>query len=115
MSEKASVEGETPRKDNENATLEQQATEDDGYPPKDGGRGAWMFLFGAAIVEVAAWAFPYTYGVFRAYLFTHPPFEGQDVVSTVGVLANVSARSILKRNRSPLTCRRECSNLLSHP
>ena len=23
--------------------------------PKDGGKGAWLFLFGACIVEIAAW------------------------------------------------------------
>jgi hypothetical protein len=23
--------------------------------PQDGGRGAWVFLFGAAIVEISAW------------------------------------------------------------
>lgn len=23
--------------------------------PQDGGRGAWIFLFGAAIVEISAW------------------------------------------------------------
>jgi hypothetical protein len=25
------------------------------YPPQDGGKGAWMFLFGACIIEVTAW------------------------------------------------------------
>lgn len=34
---------------------EQKATSDSELPPQDGGRGAWMFLFGAAIVEITAW------------------------------------------------------------
>lgn len=25
------------------------------YPPQDSGKGAWMFLFGACIIEVTAW------------------------------------------------------------
>lgn len=34
--------------------------------------------------------FPYCYGVFREYFFTHEPFKGAAVVSTGGMLANVS-------------------------
>ncbi|KAH0365332.1 MFS general substrate transporter, partial [Aureobasidium melanogenum] len=58
------------------------------YPPQDRGRGAWMFLFGACIIEITAWGFPYCYGVFEAYFNSHPPFQGQDLVSTGGVLSN---------------------------
>ncbi|KAH0151177.1 hypothetical protein KCU67_g10362, partial [Aureobasidium melanogenum] len=58
------------------------------YPPQDGGRGAWMFLFGACIIEITAWGFPYCYGVFEAYFNSHPPFQGQNLVSTGGVLSN---------------------------
>lgn len=80
------------------------------YPPQDGGRGAWLFLFGACVIEVTAWGmynaiprdfkplgissdnfetgFPYCYGVFEAYFDTHPPFQGQNLVSTGGVLSN---------------------------
>lgn len=32
--------------------------------------------------------FPYCYGVFEAYFNTHPPFQGQNLVSTGGVLSN---------------------------
>lgn len=28
---------------------------DHAYPPQDGGKGAWMFLFGACIIEITAW------------------------------------------------------------
>ncbi|KAG9694157.1 MFS general substrate transporter, partial [Aureobasidium melanogenum] len=58
------------------------------YPPQDGGKEAWMFLFGACIIEITAWGFPYCYGVFEAYFNSHPPFQGQDLVSTGGVLSN---------------------------
>ena len=34
--------------------------------------------------------FPYCYGVFRAYFFTHEPFEGIQYISVAGVAANVS-------------------------
>ena len=30
-------------------------SEEDDLPQQDGGRSAWTFLFGAAIVEIAAW------------------------------------------------------------
>jgi hypothetical protein len=33
--------------------------------------------------------FPYCYGVFRAYFFTHAPFQGIAVISVGGMLANV--------------------------
>ena len=33
--------------------------------------------------------FPYSYGVFRAYFFTHAPFEGVLSVSVAGVMLNV--------------------------
>jgi hypothetical protein len=32
--------------------------------------------------------FPYCYGVFEAYFNSHPPFQGQNLVSTGGVLSN---------------------------
>ncbi|KAG9595156.1 MFS general substrate transporter, partial [Aureobasidium melanogenum] len=58
------------------------------YPPQDGGKGAWMFLFSACIIEITAWGFPYCYGVFEAYFNSYPPFQGQNLVSTGGVLSN---------------------------
>ncbi|KAI0550345.1 major facilitator superfamily domain-containing protein [Xylaria curta] len=58
------------------------------YPPKDRGLRAWLFLVGASIVEITAFGFPFAYGVFREYFFTHQPFKGATIVSTGGVLAN---------------------------
>ncbi|GAP87174.1 putative MFS general substrate transporter [Rosellinia necatrix] len=68
-------------------TTQQHVTKPE-YPPKDKGTKAWLFLIGASIVEITAWGFPFAYGVFREYFFTHPPFEGADIVSTGGLLAN---------------------------
>lgn len=79
-------------------------------PPPDGGKSAWIFLFGACIIEGVTCgqclvhfvndipndssALPYTYGVFRAYLFNHAPFEGVVSISTAGFLANVLVSAI---------------------
>lgn len=74
----------------ESSTLDLQAViDEDEYPPQDSGRGAYMFLFGACVIEITAWGFPYCYGVFQAYFDTHPPFQGQSLVSVGGVLSNV--------------------------
>lgn len=57
--------------------------------------------------------FPYCYGVFRAYFFTHPPFEGVAYVSVAGVLSNVRlvpSRSLL----SLLMTTRGCYKYLCH-
>ncbi|KUI59804.1 putative transporter ESBP6 [Cytospora mali] len=58
------------------------------YYPQDGGLKAWLFLIGACIVEITAWGFPYCYGVFREYFFTHEPFKGDSLVSVGGMLSN---------------------------
>lgn len=74
-------------------------------PPQDTGKRAWLFLFGACIIEIAAWGmyrvdrstyqadlwagFPYCYGVFESYFLSNPPFEGMTIVSVGGVLCNV--------------------------
>ncbi|KAF2115462.1 major facilitator superfamily domain-containing protein [Lophiotrema nucula] len=57
-------------------------------PPQDGGLQAWIFLFGASIVEAVTWGFPFCFGVFRDYYFTHPPFEGDGSLAIVGVMSN---------------------------
>ncbi|GAB7354677.1 hypothetical protein MBLNU459_g5101t2 [Dothideomycetes sp. NU459] len=57
-------------------------------PRQDGGKGAWLFLFGACIIEVTAWGFPYCFGVFRSYFYDNPPFERESIVSVGGVLSN---------------------------
>jgi len=67
----------------------QAVINEDEYPPQDSGRGAYMFLFGACVIEITAWGFPYCYGVFQAYFDTHLPFQGQSLVSVGGVLSNV--------------------------
>lgn len=34
---------------------ERDTTEKDALPPKDGGAGAWLFLFGACVFEIVSW------------------------------------------------------------
>ncbi|KAL8894805.1 MAG: hypothetical protein Q9192_004043 [Flavoplaca navasiana] len=55
-------------------------------PPADGGIAAWKFLFAAFMIEALLFGFPLNYGVFQNYYFTHPPFEGNANLSTVGTL-----------------------------
>ncbi|KAL8996585.1 MAG: hypothetical protein Q9169_003924 [Polycauliona sp. 2 TL-2023] len=71
-------------------------------PPVDGGKAAWKFLFAAFMVEAMIFGkvyhrnlqifevdrvgFPLNYGIFQNYYFTHPPFEGNANLSTVGTL-----------------------------
>jgi hypothetical protein len=43
-------------RDPEALVLNVEASDDvDGVARKDGGRGAWTFLFGAVIIEISAW------------------------------------------------------------
>lgn len=35
--------------------LERAEVKDDSLPPKDGGPGAWLFLFGACVFEIVSW------------------------------------------------------------
>lgn len=95
---------------------------DESLPPKDGGPGAWLFLFGACVFEIVSWGkssrsahecisllttlaigFPYSWGVFRAHLYTNGPFKGVDHVSVTGVMNNVS-KSYVRSYWYPLTC-----------
>ncbi|KAL8668690.1 MAG: hypothetical protein Q9168_006687 [Polycauliona sp. 1 TL-2023] len=55
-------------------------------PPVDGGKEAWKFLFAACMVEALVFGFPLNYGIFQNYYFTHPPFEGNANLPTVGTL-----------------------------
>ncbi|KAL8728858.1 MAG: hypothetical protein Q9166_005098 [cf. Caloplaca sp. 2 TL-2023] len=73
---------------------------DEKLPPVDGGVAAWRFLFAAFMIEAFIFGrrdyeisetikaddigFPLNYGVFQDYYFTHPPFEGNPNLSTVG-------------------------------
>lgn len=93
------------------AELTSETAETPQYPAQDGGLKAWLFLFGACIVEITAWGwfgalppdtkafsdcdigFPYCYGVFREYFFKNDPFKGDTLVSTGGMLANVCTSS----------------------
>jgi hypothetical protein len=41
--------------------------------------------------------FPYSWGVFRVYLFTHGSFKGVEYISVAGVMSNVSSFASEKR------------------
>ena len=36
-------------------TINKSAAAEEIFPPQDGGKGAWIFLAGAAIIEIVAW------------------------------------------------------------
>jgi len=44
-------------------------------PRVDGGKDAWLVLFGCFVLEALVWGFPYSFGVFQAYYRTHEPFS----------------------------------------
>ncbi|KAF2117630.1 major facilitator superfamily domain-containing protein [Lophiotrema nucula] len=58
------------------------------YPPQDTGASAWIFLFGASLVDAICWSQTRCFGVFREYYFTHPPFQGNSVIAVVGMLSD---------------------------
>jgi hypothetical protein len=104
------------------------SVEEKQLPQQDGGAQAWLFLFGASVVEITAWGkrtlsrttswnvvitrdilgFPYCYGVFRAYFFTHAPFQGIAIISVGGMLANVMIL-LIQSSSCGLTSNRACS------
>ncbi|KAL8693120.1 MAG: hypothetical protein Q9224_003817 [Gallowayella concinna] len=69
-------------------------------PPTDRGLAAWRFLIGAFMLEAFMFGmvnyeipqmvktdgagFPLNYGVFQNYYSTHPPFEGNPNLSSIG-------------------------------
>ncbi|KAH6718038.1 major facilitator superfamily domain-containing protein [Leptodontidium sp. MPI-SDFR-AT-0119] len=61
--------------------------EDMGLEPVDGGKSAWLFMVGAVIIDAIIWGFPLNFGVFQDYYTTHPPFEGNLLISMVGTFA----------------------------
>lgn len=44
-------------------------------PRADGGRAAWLALFGCFILEALVWGFPFAFGIFQACYRTHEPFS----------------------------------------
>ncbi|KAH7370445.1 major facilitator superfamily domain-containing protein [Rhexocercosporidium sp. MPI-PUGE-AT-0058] len=55
--------------------------------PIDGGKSAWLFMVGAVIIDAIIWGFPLNFGVFQDYYTTHPPFEGNRLISMIGTFA----------------------------
>ncbi|GAB7363272.1 hypothetical protein MBLNU230_g3553t1 [Neophaeotheca triangularis] len=57
-------------------------------PPADGGKQAWLFLFGCFMMEALVWGFPFSFGVFQDYYSTHPPFA--DSPSSIAAIGTTS-------------------------
>ncbi|KAF3812112.1 hypothetical protein GCG54_00009796 [Colletotrichum gloeosporioides] len=71
----------------ENAALENEGLfSDDDLPPRDRGRAAWTSLVAVSAIAMATWGFGATQGVFREYYFKTPPFEGDQLVASTGLL-----------------------------
>ncbi|KAI1331807.1 MFS general substrate transporter [Xylariaceae sp. FL0255] len=68
-------------------TPEDSQRQEFSLPPVDGGKDAWLFLAAAFVVEALAWGFPFPFGVFEDYYRSHPPFEGQQNIVSVGTTA----------------------------
>ena len=63
-------------------------------PPADGGRAAWLFLFGSFMIEMFLWGFPFSFGVLQDYYTNHKPISLHPAgVSAVGTTCSV--RSVL--------------------
>lgn len=58
-------------------------------PPTDGGKDAWLCLFGCFMLEAMIWGFPSCYGVFQDYYATSDQFAGQSNIAVVGTCAMV--------------------------
>ncbi|EUC36594.1 hypothetical protein COCCADRAFT_34112 [Bipolaris zeicola 26-R-13] len=56
-------------------------------PPTDGGKDAWLCLFGCFMLEAMIWGFPSCYGVFQEYYATSDEFAGQRNIAVVGACA----------------------------
>ncbi|KAI1335853.1 major facilitator superfamily domain-containing protein [Xylariaceae sp. FL0016] len=55
-------------------------------PPRDHGVAAWTSLAAASVISMATWGFGASQGVFREYYFKTPPFEGNQLVASIGLL-----------------------------
>ncbi|KAJ5026344.1 major facilitator superfamily domain-containing protein [Bipolaris maydis] len=61
-------------------------SDEEGLPPRDRGRSAWVCLVAVSAISMATWGFGATQGVFREYYFNNPPFEGNQLVASIGLL-----------------------------
>ncbi|KAK1851810.1 MFS monocarboxylate [Colletotrichum chrysophilum] len=89
----------------ENAALENEGLfSDDDLPPRDRGRAAWTSLVAVSAIAMATWGFGATQGVFREYYFKTPPFEGNQLVASTGLLVvnSFGAPNIAAAGLSPI-------------
>jgi hypothetical protein len=64
-------------------------------PRADGGRAAWLFLFGSFMIEMFLWGFPFSFGVLQDYYTNHKPISLHPAgVSAVGTTCSVRLSSL---------------------
>ncbi len=87
-------------------------------PPADGGRAAWLFLFGSFMIETLTWGelvivhgvpishisqmlgFPYSFGVLKDYYTNNTPISSHPHgISAVGTTCSVSLALTLNKPR----------------
>lgn len=106
-------------------------SDEEGLPPQDRGRPAWTCLTAISAISMATWGtfcrpdakltadltslkgFGATQGVFREYYFNNPPFKGNQLVASIGLLVVVSNPQLdvsSFEDRQMLRMRREFSN-----
>ncbi|KAH7381966.1 major facilitator superfamily domain-containing protein [Cadophora sp. MPI-SDFR-AT-0126] len=55
-------------------------------PPRDRGRAAWTCLAAVSVISMITWGFGASQGVFREHYFKSGPFEGNQLVASIGLL-----------------------------
>ncbi|KAF3042471.1 hypothetical protein E8E12_009952 [Didymella heteroderae] len=66
-----------------------QSHDGDLSPPRDRGKDAWTCLAAISAISMVTWGFGATQGVFREYYFNNPPFQGNQLVASIGLLIAV--------------------------
>ncbi|KAJ5682119.1 uncharacterized protein N7477_002059 [Penicillium maclennaniae] len=62
---------------------------EDGLPPIDGGKQAWLFLIASAMLEALVWetGYAFSFGIFQDYYSAHDPFRGSANIAVIGTCA----------------------------
>ncbi|KAJ4993377.1 Mch2p [Stagonosporopsis vannaccii] len=60
--------------------------DEEGLPPRDRSRAAWTCLTAISAIPMATWSFGATQDVFCEYYFNQPPFRGNQLVASIGLL-----------------------------
>lgn len=82
----------------QNADTQEPDTYQPPLPRADGGKDAWLVLFGCFVLEALVWGLPNSFGVFQAYYRQHEPFASDPA----GIAAISTTASGLMYISSPL-------------